>query len=187
MDRRTEIIKLASSLFRKKGYNVVTMRMLAKELEIKAASLYNHIKSKQELLEAIVIGLAEHFTAGMAQVQKEENDVIDKIKAIINLHIDITLERPDDMESLQNNWMYLDEENLRYFKQLRNDYEDDFRKIITEGIAAGVIKDVNPEVIIYSVLATLRSLYIWYPRQDNLDPTSLREDMATVLMKGIER
>jgi len=87
-ERKKEIIAIASSLFRKKGYTVVSMRLLAQEVGVKAASLYNHISSKQEILSIIILGVAQRFTDGMARVQAKENTPIDKIKEIILLHIE---------------------------------------------------------------------------------------------------
>ena len=51
-DRKTEIITVAAQLFKEKGYSAVTMRDIAQAMNIKAASLYNHIKSKQEIAAA---------------------------------------------------------------------------------------------------------------------------------------
>jgi len=47
------------------------------------------------------------------------------------------------------------------------------------------VKDVNPEILIYSLLATLRSLYIWYPRQKDIEPEKLKADMIAVMMNGL--
>ena len=47
--RKKEIIKVASQLFKDKGYNAVSMRDIALALGIKAASLYNHIEGKKNL------------------------------------------------------------------------------------------------------------------------------------------
>ena len=66
--RKEEIIKSAAQLFLERGYSAVTMRDLAKELGIKAASLYNHISSKHEILESLIISVAEEFTVGMNQI-----------------------------------------------------------------------------------------------------------------------
>ena len=52
--RKEEILRVAANLFKKKGYSAVTMRDLAKAMGIKAASLYNHINSKQEILSVII-------------------------------------------------------------------------------------------------------------------------------------
>ena len=57
-DRKTEIIARAATLFKEKGYSAVTVRDIAQAMDIKAASLYNHIQSKQEILVLIVIEIA---------------------------------------------------------------------------------------------------------------------------------
>jgi len=49
MTRKQEIIETAKTLFRERGYKSVSMRDLAKVIDFKAASLYNHISSKEEI------------------------------------------------------------------------------------------------------------------------------------------
>ena len=46
--RKQEIISKSELLFKEKGYSAVTMRDIATVMGMKAASLYNHIKSKQD-------------------------------------------------------------------------------------------------------------------------------------------
>ena len=53
--RKQEIIQTAAKLFKEKGYSAVTMRDLASAMGMKAASLYNHINSKQQILKEIII------------------------------------------------------------------------------------------------------------------------------------
>lgn len=185
--RKEEIIATASSLFRTQGYNAVSMRLLAQEVGMKAASLYNHIDSKQEILAYIVLGVAQRFTDGMAVVKVMDADPLQKIRAVILLHIEITLDDPAGMESLQNNWMHLEGESLVAYKASRNAYEENLRIIIREGIASGHVRNVNPELLIYSILSTLRYLYIWYPRQKDIDPERLKEEMMMVILQGVER
>lgn len=185
-ERKREIINTASSLFRKKGYTAVSMRLLANEIGVKAASLYNHISSKQEILEHIILGMANRFTEGMEIIRAKDENAIAKIKEVVLLHIELTLDDPESMESLQNNWMFLEGQSLVNYKKLRNGYEESLRYIIKEGIANGSIRNVNPEILIFSLLSTLRSLYIWYPRQKNIHPTKLKEDMISVLLHGME-
>jgi AcrR family transcriptional regulator len=67
-DRKSEIIAVSAKLFKEKGYSAVTMRDIAQAMDIKAASLYNHIQSKQEILVLIVIEIAEEFTNIMDEV-----------------------------------------------------------------------------------------------------------------------
>jgi len=186
-ERKKEIIQTASVLFRKQGYKAVSMRQLAQEIGVKAASLYNHISSKQELLSMLILGVADRFTSGMEGIKNKPVSPLDKIKEVMLLHIEITLDDPGGMESLQNNWLYLEGESLVAYKRQRNTYEDNLRNIIKEGIKGGQIKDVNPEIIIFSMLTALRSLYIWYPRQEDIEPEKLKKDLITVMLQGVEK
>lgn len=183
--RKEEILRVAAKLFKKKGYAAVTMRDIAKELDIKAASLYNHISSKQEILKRIIITIAEEFTKEMRVIYTSEQTSIEKLKRIIALHITIAYENSYGMASLNNDWMHL-EEQLDYYLELRNTYEDNFRSIIKEGVASKEIVDANTEIMLFSILSTLRSLYLWIPKKEDLNPEELTKSLSNVLIEGIQ-
>ena len=184
-ERKSEIITIASQLFREKGYSAITMRDIAQAMDIKAASLYNHIKSKQEILVLIIIEIAEEFTTVMNEIVSSEVSSIEKIKKVIHLHIDITLRNPDALACLNNDWMHLEDKDLNYFLKMRTEYEENFRKIIKQGIASEQIKNLNQEVIIFSTLSTLRTLYLWYNKAKSLNDKVLKNDLEEILLKGI--
>ncbi len=184
--RKDEIIKTAAKLFKNKGYSAVTMRDLAKAMGIKAASLYNHINSKQEILKVIIISLAEEFTEGMKQIKASQGSCIDKLKQIVKLHVEITSKNTFEMASLNNDWMHL-EEKLEYYLQLRSNYEDEFRDILQEGIKNNEIVDTNVDITLFSILSTLRSLYLWIPQKDDLNPDELAKNLSDVLINGINK
>ncbi len=184
-DRKTEIINVAAKLFKEKGYSAVTMRDIAQAMDIKAASLYNHIKSKQEILVLIIIEIAEEFTKIMNEVLISNESAISKIERIIQLHIDITLRNPDALACLNNDWMHLTNSELLHFVKMREEYENNFKTIVKQGIANGEIKNYNLDVIIFSILSTLRTLYIWYNKTNKLSSKALTDNMIKVLLNGI--
>ncbi|WP_228852441.1 TetR/AcrR family transcriptional regulator [Aegicerativicinus sediminis] len=184
--RKDEIIKTASRLFKDKGYSAVTMRDLASELGIKAASLYNHIDSKQELLKSIILNLAENFTAGMKDVLNSDKVATDKLRMLVELHVKITSNNVYGMASLNNDWMHL-EDQLEYYLKLRHDYENNFKSIVIDGIAKRELLDSDPEVLMFSILSTLRSLYLWIPQKDKLDTELITHQLSEVLISGMER
>jgi AcrR family transcriptional regulator len=183
--RKDEIITVASSLFKEKGYNAVSMRDIAQQMGIKAASLYNHISGKQEILSTLILFLAGEFTKGMHQVMISEGTPLDKIKEVIELHIDITVNHSEALAALNNDWMHLENEDLADFIKMREDYEENFRTIIKQGIKTGELKQRHPEVIVFSILSTLRTLYLWYQKRGKLDVNILKKDMVAVLLQGI--
>ena len=146
--RKDEIIKTAANLFKEKGYSAVTMRDIAKAMGIKAASLYNHINSKQDILKGIIISLAEEFTIGMETIKASEVNTIVK---------------------------------------LRINYEDNFRDTIRQGIIDDEILNENLEVLLFSILSTLRSLYMWIPNKESFNEVELSQSLSNVLINGINK
>ncbi|MFY0603771.1 MAG: TetR family transcriptional regulator [Flavobacteriaceae bacterium] len=182
--RKEDILRVAAKLFKEKGYAAVTMRDIARELDIKAASLYNHINSKQEILKMIIISIAEEFTEEMNIIYSSNVSAIEKLQKIIALHIDIAYKNSYGMASLNNDWMHL-EEQLEYYLELRNSYEDNFRSIIIKGIETKEIIHTNTEITLFSILSTLRSLYLWIPKKEDLKSEDLVKNLSQVLIDGI--
>ena len=184
--RKDEIIQTSAILFKEKGFSAVTMRDIAKAMGIKAASLYNHIKSKQEILSEIIISLAEEFTKEMKVIRNSDETSIDKLKQIVALHVNITTNNPFGMASLNSDWMHLENE-LDYYLKLRKNYENDFRNIIEKGIEEDELFSGNSEVMLFSILSTLRSLYIWLPKKEDLDIEKFTNELSLILINGINK
>lgn len=182
--RRDEIIKTAARLFKERGYNAVTMRDLATAMGMKAASLYNHISSKQEILKAIIISLAEEFTQEMKSIKDADLEVIQKLKLIIALHVGISVKNTYGMACLNNDWMHL-EDYSDYYLKLRRDYEQDIVAIIKTGMNSQELKIADPEIVMFSLLSTLRSLYLWIPKDKEVDSKLLAENLSQILIYGI--
>jgi len=183
--RKSEIVNIAAVLFKEKGYSAVTMRDIAQALDIRAASLYNHIKSKQEILVLIVIAIAEEYTNTISAIVESDESAVQKLEKVIQLHIDITVRNPDALASLNNDWMHLPQHELTLFLQMREEYEEKFRSIIKKGIADGEIKNHNAEIIIFSMLSTLRTLYLWYGKKKDFNANLLETNLKKILLNGI--
>ncbi len=182
--RKEEIVRTAEMLFKQKGYSAVTMRDIAQAMGIKAASLYNHIQSKQEILSDIIITIGEQFTQGMSQIVSAEVSSIEKLERIIALHVQITIENPSKMATMNNDWMHL-EEQIEYYLSLRRNYEESFRQILKQGVESGELKNVNSEIILFSILSTLRSLYLWIPKKEDIIKDDLLGTLSKVLLTGV--
>ncbi len=188
MTRRDEIIKQAGLLFSLKGYSAVSMRDIAKAVDIKAASLYNHLSSKQAILEAIILNLANTFVNHIQRVNQNPSfSTRQKLSEIIQQHIDLSLHQPESVAVLNTEWIHLNGEALTNFKALRFDYEQEFRQIITYGITEKSIARRDPEVILFSILSTLRTLNLWVAKRKHLSVDDLKADLESILLYGIIR
>jgi AcrR family transcriptional regulator len=71
LNARERVLIAAETLFRQRGYNVVTMRDIAEEVGIRQASLYYHFPSKEQLFITVVEQVFERHRNGLQQVLAE--------------------------------------------------------------------------------------------------------------------
>src|SRR6478735_5765639 len=85
--RKDVIIAKAAKLFREKGFSATSMRDLAEHVGVEAASLYNHISSKAEILQEICFKTANKFLSHIEAIDNSPIDSIAKIEAVLRFHV----------------------------------------------------------------------------------------------------
>ncbi len=188
MKSKREIIKdCAARLFRKKGYKATSMRDIAQEVGMEAASLYNHISSKQEIFQELLMSMARLFTQGMADINSSSHRSIVKLEKLISMHVRFAIDYTDSISLITNEWVHLEGEALQEFTQLRDQYEKQFELIIEDCIKDGDFSPIDPEIALFSILSTLRWLYSWYSRQKNINAVELEKEMIHCLIDGLRK
>lgn len=173
-------------LFRKKGYAATSMQDIAIAMDMKAASLYNHIDSKQDLLQDLLMGIAQAFTQGMQDITKSSLDAESKLEALVNLHVQLTLQNSDSIALITGEWVHLSEPQLSEYKKQRSIYEKRFLKILSDCQEEGLIGDkVNIDLALYSILSSLHWLYSWHHKHPNISKIELEHQLKIVLLKGL--
>ncbi|MEM6964901.1 MAG: TetR/AcrR family transcriptional regulator [Bacteroidota bacterium] len=185
--RRAEILEKSARLIRKKGYAATTVKDIADELQIQPASLYNHIKNKQEILQAVLLPLAARYTKGIQEITNSPLTSIQQLERVIADQIRITIENTDAVSLIPNEWVHLDDDIKRAYLKLRDDYEKEFKKILRKCIKDGYLRSVNVEIASFSILSTLRWLYSWYAKNKNVNALVLETELITNLVGGLKK
>ena len=183
--KRQQIKAHAARLFRQQGYRATNMRQLARAVGIKAASLYNHIANKEELLQELIMDMALLFTTSMEEAMQSPLNPVEKLHRLIADYVRYTIDHTDAISLLTSEWIHLADEPRSQFLRLRDNYEDGFRQILTECMEAGYFKNLDVDIALYSTLSTLRWLYSWYSKHNDTDPGHLREQLTQILINGI--
>jgi len=186
-DRRTEIRQTAKRLFKERGYAATSMRDLAKEVGIEAASLYNHLSSKEELLHEMCFDIAEQFFTAFHTAIAEEKSPSKKLKAAIRAHIGVISSNVDASTVFFHEWIFLKEPELGKFKKLRFQYEQGFREIIQKGITDKDFKEVNVKLAVFTIFSALNATYDLYKSSEKLSQEEIVESISNLLLKGLKK
>jgi len=82
INMRENILYKATELFLNLGFKSVTMDDIAKEMGISKKTIYQHFKTKIELVEATAFGLFELISGGIDQICALNKNPIDEIYSI---------------------------------------------------------------------------------------------------------
>jgi AcrR family transcriptional regulator len=186
-NRREEIIEMSALLFREKGYKATSTRDIAEKVGMEAASMYNYIHSKHEILETICFRVSDRYFLELTKIEASGLLPLEKVKAIISAHVK-TLTLDGCYVSVTNNeWRQLKDDSLIKFRETRREYEKRVVAIIEEGVEAGTIKRLNVSVILFTLLSSLRWIEYWYNDKRGITPELLEENLINILINGISK
>ncbi len=164
-------------MFREKGFPATSMRDLAESVGIEAASLYNHIQSKSEILQYIISRISDDCNKHLDELENAGLSGLQKIDSVIRFHIQMMLQKFEDYHVMINEWIHLEPQPLADFISQRRSYVQRLESFVSEGIAAKEIKPILPYV---------RGLEFWHRSQKNYTPEELEENMVTYLIGGLK-
>ena len=174
-------------MFREKGFSATSMRNLAGEVGIEAASLYNHIRSKNEILKAICFDVANRFTEHMEKIESGKEEPIKKIELILRYHIRQMIEQFEQVVVSDREWKHLDEPYLSNFHNQRRSYRKRFAAIIEEGIKKNEIKKIDPPTAVLLMLHAVSGIESWHRSAAKVNAQELEENMITILISGLRK
>ena len=183
--KKDVITQQAAALFKTKSYSSTSMRELAEAVGVEAPSLYNHIGSKSELLQAICFKVANAFTSYLDTAETSGANTISMLENIIRFHIRMMLNNFDEVYVANHEWKHLKEPYLSNFLIQRRGYEKRLIALIQAGIAAGAFKNNNPYVAVLTILSAVRGLEFWQQHKKNISSQVLEDDMVHLLLNGI--
>lgn len=181
--RKQQIEEKATELFKVKGYAASSMRDLALVLGIEAASLYSHIKSKEEILQKICFRMADAFFRAMEEVTATTPDK--QLEEAIVAHFKVISQNLAASAVFFHEWRHLSEPYLSEFLQLRSRYENIFVRIIREGIRQQIFRPVDEKFAMMTILSSINWTHQWYRSDGQMSEEEIGNKLSTLLINGL--
>ncbi|TGE29691.1 TetR/AcrR family transcriptional regulator [Hymenobacter metallicola] len=186
-NKRQVILEEAAKLFKAKGFGGTSMRDLGSQVGMEAASMYNHISSKDDILESICFHVSNTYISQLHEIEQLPVSYVDKLKALIRLHIRLMIEDGAAVSVANNDWKYLSDDKLQQFKDARKTYEKGFAALIEQGIEAGEFQPMNVSVALFTILSAVRWVELWYRPGRGITAEELEENIMTILLNGLAK
>lgn len=184
--RKDVIVRKAATLFREKGYKAASMRDLAEAVGVEAASLYNHIKSKSELLHELVFSVANKFVLKMDEIESENISSLEKMEKLLRFHITEMIHNYEEVYVSDREWKHLSDPYLSNYQNQRRVYRKRIAAIIEEGIRNKEIKTIDAPTVVLIFLHAVSGIESWHRSTKKITAIELEQNMVTILIDGLK-
>ena len=186
-NRKNEVLSAAQRLFMNQGYAGTSVRDIARELNIEPASLYSHIKTKEDLLEITCFGLAEKLLNAEQEVNDIYFDAEQKLRMAVKMHVEILTENLPASVVFVRDWRNLSPELKMAFIEKRNAYEMGIRRIVQNGIEEGLFNEADLQFAALTILSSVNWIIEWYRADGKLTPAEVAERLSNFILSGLKK
>lgn len=203
---RDAIILAAADALRRNGYESTTMKDIAAEVHLTAASLYHHFRNKDFLLLAVLEAGLDQAINRLEPIVSAGTSSDAKLREMIHLHVvsladntAVGVAMVFEIRSLMNarvppgNGHQFDADTQEEFVARRDaffarrdDFEELFRRVVREGIARGEFRQVDVPIFVKTMLGANNWVSVWYRPGGRLTGPQIAGMMADTFLRALK-
>ena len=166
----------ALRLIARYGYEALSMRRLASEVDLGAAALYRYFPTKQAMLFSLLkTHMAEVLGAWEAARLPGPAGAPARLEAFTRFHIRHHLPRAEGVFLSYMELRSLTPENFDAIEAMRGSYEHDLADILADGAAEGTLAMDDPGVTARAIIALLNGISTWYSDSGPLEAMEIEK------------
>ena len=160
---RAEAIRDAAlTLFAERGFRATTMNDVARAVGVRAPSLYNHVRSKHELLREIMVTTMDELIQGFHAAVATTCDRVEQLRRATEAHVRYHTRHRREAFVGSREIPSLKPGARRVILDKRREYSMLFRDLIDRGAKEGVFVVRSPRLVAYAILDMGIGLAAWF-------------------------
>lgn len=161
-ERSLDVRDAALTLFAERGYHGTSMRDIAASLQLQAASLYNHISTKQEILRDVMARTMTSLMTVVRSAMAGSEDTVEQLRRATEAHVRFHARNPREVRVGNYEIPALDEPHRSAIAGLRREYSRTFVALIERGVREGVFDTRSPLLSAYAILQMGIGVAMWF-------------------------
>lgn len=181
--RREDILRSASLVIAKQGFQHATMEDIAGELLMTKGSLYYYFKNKQDLLFHCHNLILSQALQMMEEIKAEDISAKEKVEKAIKGHVAIAIEEKEIFNLIIRPEQIFSDEHIELIVEKRDRYTDYFDQFIEEGIRNGEFTLKQKKMARMMILGAVNWTQVWYSDSGEFDKEELQNIYADSLTR----
>jgi AcrR family transcriptional regulator len=184
--KRKRVMEAAAKLIALRGYHETSMRDIAAELGMSAASLYHYFLSKEDLVAALQRDCFEQIFHSVRGRLANLTDPVERFYAFVLNHMTVFVDNIALIRVLLHEDVGLSKINREEIRKYKKEYialcEDLVRSLPRdEGAPA-----LDPRTVVFSLFGMMNWFYTWQHTAPDVKGADLAHDMAQVFLRGYQ-
>jgi AcrR family transcriptional regulator len=187
--RSDDIRATAIGLFAERGYRGTSMKDIAAAVGMRAPSLYNHLQSKQDLLQEVVVGTMQELERSVSAVMSSSHSMVGGVRRGTEAHVLHHAEFPDEVRIGNREIPSLEEPARGEFLALRHRYQGMWVSFVERGKDEGVFLVDSPKLTVFAILAMGIGVASWFRPDGELSASEIAArfgDIAVLMVGPVE-
>jgi len=178
-ERRTLFLETAARLFEAKGYSNTSVQDITDELGFAKSVFYYYWDNKMEILQEIHDRALAEVNKQLDKVEARYGSSKERMEAAIRAHLRSVL-RNRSLTAAHLSDLDLSEET----RMNQRAYTMRFQRFVEDGIAAGVVRDLDPKILTFAILNVCNALTTWYSPSGPLGPKEVEDFYTSFILHG---
>jgi AcrR family transcriptional regulator len=194
VDGREEILRAAALAFMKRGYNGTSIDDIADQLKATKGRVYHYYRTKQAIYLDVRRSQLSRLLAALEEAAAEPGSPDERLRRMISTQIQLVeSDRPAMYLALGSRFVDVPMEAnedltkaLDEIEAMRHRLEDNFRRVVEEGMRTGVFRKVNATIVAKTCLSAGQMTVLWL-HDVALSADQVAAEMADHLLTGLTK
>lgn len=179
----TTVRDVALTLFAHRGYHGTALSQIANELGIRTPSLYNHMRAKHDLLEAIVTETTEQVWADYQRAVEGLSDAVECLRRAVATYALRHATHRREALIVNRDIDNLEEPARSRVLELRRRHEHAIRGHIEHGVEQGQLDVDRPDLASFAILEMCVSIARWFREDLELTADAVAEQYSDFALR----
>jgi AcrR family transcriptional regulator len=183
---KERLLSVATRLFARHGFEGTSVQDIVDAAGVTKGAMYHYYDSKDDLLYEVYHRLLSMQIAHLDEIAAGPGTAEERLRAAAADVVQTSLDNLDDLIVFFRSLHMLPEGKQAQVRAERRRYQDKFRALVDEGVAAGTYRsDISSDVVVHYFLSVVNQLGSWYKPDGSLSPAQVGDLFTELFIGGL--
>jgi len=182
--KKLAILKSAAAVFRRRGYYGASVSAIARAVHMTTPNLYYYFRNKEEILYFCHDYSLDLLLDNLEKIRKSGDPPDKKLRDLIALFVHMVIDELHGT-ALTLDLQPLSPPRLRKIIAKRDRFDRGMRRIIQDGIDAGILRAGDPKLATFGIMGSLNWIPRWFDPRGPADSDEIARVFAENLINGL--